>query len=209
MNVLIGCEESQAVCKEFRRLGHEAYSCDLLPCSGGHPEWHLQMDVFEAIALKDWNLTITFQPCTDIAVSGARHFWYKREDGRQEKAIRFFFEVWKVSHCSENPIGIMNGGKYIKKWFPDLHTEMKKAGFPFRPAQIVQPWQFGHGETKATCLWLNGLPPLKNTQVVEGREPRIWKMPPSREREREAYSGRKHTEDWLARWQTNGLIISG
>lgn len=182
MRILIACEESQAVTKEFRALGFEAYSCDILPCSGGHPEWHYQMDIFEAIRLIQPNYIISFQPCTDISVSGAKHFWYKREDGRQEKSLRFFFEVWKIANCSENPIGILNGGKYIKEWFPDLYLEMKHHGFPFKPNQIIQPWQFGTGETKATCLWLRDLPDLTPTDIVEGREPRIWKTPPSGER---------------------------
>lgn len=182
MKILVICEESQAVCIAFRERGHEAYSCDILPCSGGHPEWHLQMDAFGAYHKHKWDLVISFQPCTDLSVSGAKHFWYKRENGIQEKSIRFFFEVWKISHCSENPIGIMNGGKYIKKWFPLLYTEMLDYGFPFKTSQIIQPWQFGHGETKATCLWLKGLPPLKPTEIVEGREQRIWKMAPGPER---------------------------
>lgn len=190
--VLIGCEESQAVCKAFRDLGFEAYSCDLLECSGGHPEWHLQMDFFDAYQLIKPDLTITFQPCTDLTVSGAKWFEQKRKSGSQEKAIRFFFEVWKISDCSENPIGILNGGKYVKKWFPELYEEMILAGFPFKPTQIIQPWQFGHGETKATCLWLKELPELKPTNIVDGREQRVWKLPPSKDRAKlrsKTYSG--------------------
>lgn len=134
MIVLVGFEESQAVCIELRKLGHEAYSCDLQECSGGFPEWHYHMDFFEAIKLKKWDLVITFQPCTDLAVSGSGSFERKRNDGSQEKSIRLFYEVWKVSNCSENPVGIMGGGgKYIKKWFPELYVEMKIAGFPFSP----------------------------------------------------------------------------
>jgi len=195
LRVLVACEESQAVTKEFRRLGHEAFSCDLLPCSGGHPEWHVRADIFElAGAIKfytedlkdhlisDWDLVISFQPCTDLTVSGARWFPGKRESGSQEASIRFFLEVWKFSNCSENPIGIINGGNYIKKWFPELFIEMQDAGFPFSPSQIIQPWQFGHGETKSTCLWLNGLPDLIPTEIVSGREQRVWKMPPGPDR---------------------------
>lgn len=196
MRILVGCEESQAVTKELRKLGHEAYSCDLLPCSGGHPEWHIQDDFFrhskgmkqtwfengDRKFIGNWDLIITFQPCTDLSVSGARWFEKKRLSGEQERSIRLFFEVWKVSNCSENPIGIMNGGKYIKKWFPELYKEMKDYGFPFKPDQIIQPWQFGHGETKATCLWLRDLPILKPTNIVEGREQKIWKMGPSDDR---------------------------
>ena len=131
MRILIGCEESQAVTIAFRNVGHEAFSCDLQECSGGKPEWHLQMSIFEAVKLKDWDRVITFQPCTDLAVSGCRWFDKKRESGNQEKSIRFFFEVWKFSNCSENPIGILNGGKYIKKYFPKLYNEMVEYGFPF------------------------------------------------------------------------------
>src|ERR1051326_895156 len=150
LKILVTCEESQAVTKEFRRLGHEAYSCDILPCSGGHPEWHIKVDVLTLLTLIDkfttedgtlrevdkWDLVISFQPCTDIAVSGAAWFEKKRNNGSQEQSLRLFFDIWKHSHCSENPVGILNGGEYIKKWFPELYLEMKKAGFPFKPTQI-------------------------------------------------------------------------
>lgn len=161
MRVLVACEESQEVTKAFRALGHEAYSCDLLPCSGGHPEWHLMEDALGLIAQSRWDLIVAFPPCTDLAVSGARYFERKRFDGRQQTAIDFFMEFtnpvckWAI----ENPIGIMS------TWYR-------------KPDQIIQPWQFGHGETKATCLWLNGLPKLNPTNIVEGREQRIWKMAP-------------------------------
>jgi len=100
MKILIACEESQAVCNEFRELGFEAYSNDLLPCSGGHPEYHLQMDIFEALKLYKYEKVISFQPCTDLTVSGARWFDKKRLSGEQERSIIFFFEVWKISNCS-------------------------------------------------------------------------------------------------------------
>jgi hypothetical protein len=176
MRILVGCEESQAVTIELRKLGHEAYSCDIDECSGGHSEWHLQMDLFEAISLKEWDMGIFFPPCTDLAVSGARWFKEKIADGRQGRAITFFM---KIVTCGipriaiENPIGIMSS--YYRK-----------------PDQIIQPWQFGHGETKATCLWLIGLPKLKPTNIVEGREQRIWKMPPGPQRAKlrsKTYSG--------------------
>lgn len=194
MRVLVACEESQEVCKAFRARGHEAYSCDLLPCSGGHPEWHLQDDALRVVVSDRWPLVLSFQPCTDLAVSGARWFDAKRASGEQEKSIRFFFELWKYSNCSENPIGIMNGGEYIKKWYRDLYDEMYDSHFPFRPTQIIQPWQFGHGETKATCLWLNALPKLKHTAIdtmferkthVSGREARIHRMAPGPDRAKE------------------------
>jgi hypothetical protein len=160
--ILIACEESQAVTIELRRLGYEAYSCDIEPCSGGHPEWHLQVDALELLKMK-WNMILAFPPCTHLAVSGARYFEQKRKDGRQQAAIDFFMQFANAD-CSkiaiENPVGIMS-------------TVWRK------PDQIIQPWQFGHGETKKTCLWLKGLPPLIPTKIVEGREQRIWKMPPS------------------------------
>lgn len=167
MRVLVACEESQAVTIEFRRLGHDAYSCDIIPCSGGHPEWHLQCDALELLKIK-WDMILAFPPCTDLAVSGARYFAKKRADGRQQKSIDFFMNFAKAD-CQrvaiENPVGIMS--TYYRK-----------------PDQIIQPWQFGHGETKKTCLWLKGLPKLKPTQIVEGREQRIWRMAPSAERAR-------------------------
>ena len=165
LKILVACEESQAVTIEMRRLGHEAYSCDIEPCSGGHPEWHLQVDALELLKMK-WDMILAFPPCTHLAVSGARYFEQKRKDGRQQAAIDFFMQFANAD-CSkiaiENPVGIMS-------------TVWKK------PDQIIQPWQFGHGETKKTCLWLKGLPPLIPTEIVEGREQRIWKMPPSEDR---------------------------
>lgn len=278
LKVLVACEESQAVCIEFRKRGHEAYSCDVLPCSGGRPEWHIQDDVLNVLKASDiiknfisdkpcakqttvaviingdnywtgsnycdypqsicprkdmatgvgyelcktickqhshaevdacikagnkanggtlylgghyyacdnckkvaeehgikqivilpkegWDMMIAFPPCTHLAVSGARWFDEKRKDGRQQYAINFFMMIANMD-CEriaiENPIGIMS-------------TEWRK------PDQIIQPWMFGHGETKATCLWLKNLPKLVPTNIVEGREQRIWKIPPSKDR---------------------------
>lgn len=189
MRVLVACEESQEVCKAFRKKGHEAYSCDIQECSGGHPEWHIMGDVSEIInpvdygvfvgicfstmnevihVVENWDLIIAHPPCTDLAVSGARWFKQKREDGRQQRSIDFFMEFTKCD-CErvaiENPICIMSS-----VWR--------------KPDQIIQPWQFGHGETKATCLWLKGLPLLNPTNIVEGREQKVWKMPPSKDREK-------------------------
>lgn len=165
MKILVACEESQAVTIELRRIGHEAYSCDIEPCSGGHHEWHLQVDALELLKMK-WDMILAFPPCTHLAVSGARYFEQKRKDGRQQAAIDFFMQFANAD-CSkiaiENPVGIMS--TYYRK-----------------PDQIIQPWQFGHGETKKTCLWLKGLPPLIPTEIVEGRQQRIWKMPPSEDR---------------------------
>jgi len=164
MKVLVACEESQRVCIEFRRLGHEAYSCDILPCSGGHPEWHIQDDVLKH--LDGWDMIIAFPPCTDLAVSGARHFEKKREDGRQRKSIEFFCRFLELP-CKyvsiENPINIISGD-YIKKWFPDI---AEKYDLPRKPTQTIQPYQFGHPVSKKTCLWLKGLPLLEPTNVVE------------------------------------------
>lgn len=171
MRVLVACEESQEVCKAFRARGHEAFSNDIVPCSGGHPEWHIQDDVRNVLrhdisSEAEWDLVIAFPPCTDLAVSGARWFKEKQANGEQEKSIQFFefFTYLKTYQVAiENPIGIMS-------------TLYRK------PDQIIQPWQFGHGETKSTCLWLKGLPKLTPTNIVEGREQRIWKMAPSADR---------------------------
>lgn len=177
MKVLIGCEESQAVCIEFRKRGHEAYSCDLQECSGGHPEWHLQMDVLDAIKLKQWDLGIFFPDCTYLTISANK--WYKDQPQRKsgvlvgakrraarEKAIDFFMRLYDCGIPKlgiENPIGVMSS--IFRK-----------------PDQVLQPWQFGHGETKATCLWLKGLPKLTPTNVVKGREQRIHRLPKTHDR---------------------------
>jgi len=153
MKILVACEESQVVTKEFRSLGHEAWSCDILSCSGGHPEWHIEGDVVPI--LKDnWDMVIAFPPCTHLAVSGAAHFAKKRADGRQQEGIDFFMQFTKLNHVPkvaiENPIGIMS--KIYRK-----------------PDQIIQPYQFGEDASKRTCLWLKGLPILIETCRVVGR----------------------------------------
>ena len=157
MKILVACEESQAVTIELRKLGHEAYSCDILPCSGGHPEWHLQQDVIPLLKEK-WDMIIAFPPCTHLAVSGARHFKEKQKDGRQQQGIDFFMKFVNAD-CPriaiENPIGIMS-------------TKYRK------PDQIIQPWMFGDKYTKSTCLWLKGLPKLKPTNIVEHGEYFEW-----------------------------------
>ena len=165
MAILVACEESQAATIELRKLGYEAYSCDVEPCFGGHPEWHLREDVIPLLK-NDWDMILAFPPCTHLAVSGARWFKEKRADGRQKQGIDFFM---KFAECKckkvaiENPIGIMS-------------TQWRK------PDQIIQPYEYGHGETKATCLWLKNLPPLIPTKIVTGRESRIHKMPQSKDR---------------------------
>ena len=165
MKILVACEESQAVCIELRALGHEAYSCDIMECSGGHPEWHLMQDVMEILKQK-WDMIIAFPPCTHLAVSGAAHFKKKRADGRQKEAIEFFAQLLN-SDCEkiaiENPVGIISGD-YIKKWFPDL---CDKYNLPIKPTQSIQPYEFGDSERKKTCLWLKGLPELIPTNIVD------------------------------------------
>ena len=151
--ILIACEESQAVTIEFRKLGYEAFSCDLLECSGGYPEWHLKDDIFNVLK-QHWDLMISFPPCTDLAVSGARHFERKKLDGSQDKSIKFFMDIINApieKIAVENPIGIMSG-IYRK------------------PDQIIQPWQFGDKAQKSTCLWLKNLPKLIPTNIVEKGE---------------------------------------
>lgn len=150
MNVLLACEESQAVCIELRKLGHEAYSCDLEPCSGGHPEWHLQCDVLEVLHDPKWDLVIAFPPCTHLSAAGAPSWKQKQADGRQQQAIDFFltFTELDIPWCIENPTGIMS--KKFRK-----------------PDQIVNPFQFGDPFKKRTCLWLSGLPKLVYTNIVE------------------------------------------
>ena len=149
MRILVACEESQAVTIEFRKRGHEAYSCDTEPCSGGHPDWHLQQDVAPLLH-GEWDMIIAFPPCTHIAVSGAAWFAQKREDGRQQQGIDFFM-LFANCVCDrvaiENPVGIMS-------------THWRK------PNQIIQPWQFGDSFSKKTCLWLTGLPKLQPTNIV-------------------------------------------
>lgn len=166
MKVLVACEESQEVCKAFRARGHEAYSCDIQECSGGHPEWHILGDVVPLLngnccfiteggcygAIEgEWDLIIAHPPCTDLAVSGARWFPEKQRDFRQQKSCVFFM-YFALAHCKriaiENPIGIMSNC-YRK------------------PDQIIQPYEYGHPTKKATCLWLTNLPVLKPTNIVE------------------------------------------
>lgn len=147
MRVLIACEESQEVCKAFRELGHEAYSCDILPCLGGHPEWHIQDDVLKHLD-DGWDLMIAFPPCTHLAVSGAR--WFKNKKKEQQEAIDFFMNLWNCSIpriAIENPVGVIS--RIMK------------------PTQIIQPWMFGEDASKKTCLWLYELPILQPTNIIK------------------------------------------
>jgi hypothetical protein len=167
INVLIACEESQAVCIEFRKLGFKAFSCDLQDCSGGHPEWHIKGDILK-IMNAGWDLMIAHPPCTYLAVCNNNYFranpvkWKARLE-----AIEFVWKLWNAENvariCIENPVGVISS--YIRQ-----------------ADQYIQPWQFGHGETKKTGLWLQRLPKLTPTNIVEGREQRIWKMAPSDDR---------------------------
>lgn len=162
--VLIACEFSGIVRDAFRARGHDAYSCDLLPCEAD-PRFHFQMSVRNAsLIVQRWDALIAFPPCTHLAVSGAR--WFKEKMTEQEASLSFvrLLMAWPCPRIAiENPIGVIS-------------SKIRK------PDQIIQPWQFGHGEVKATCLWLKGLPVLVPTNIVEGRRPRVHHEPPSPER---------------------------
>ena len=178
--MLVACEESQRVCLAFRTKGHNAYSCDVLECSGGYPQYHIQQDIFTVLYGKTlfftmdgighyidkWDMIIAFPPCTHLAVSGAVYFEQKRKDGRQRDAIEFFSKFLDVN-CDrvaiENPVGIISG-EYIRKWFPDLANQYD---LPRKYSQIIQPYEFGHNVAKKTCLWLKNLPLLTPTNIVE------------------------------------------
>ena len=167
MEILVACEESQVVCKALRANGHEAYSNDLAECTGGHPEWHLQMDVFEAIESRKWDAILAFPPCTYLTCSaewaykdGPYHQKVKvgtlvgeRRRKAREEAVEFVKRIWKAD-CDrvviENPVG-------------KLSTLMEK------PQQIIQPYMFGDDASKKTCLWLKGLPLLESTGYVPPR----------------------------------------
>ena len=163
MRVLIACEYSGRVRDAFIAQGHEAMSCDLLPSDVPGP--HYQGNIFDVVYAQ-WDLMIAHPPCTHLSVSGARHFESKKYNGSQSAAASFFMQLAMapIPHIAiENPVCIMSS----------LYR---------KPDQIIQPWQFGHGETKATCLWLKGLPLLQPTEIVEGRDSRIHRMPPSPDR---------------------------
>lgn len=168
MRVLVACEFSGVVRNAFAIRGHDAVSCDLLPTERinlRYPESHYQGDVFEVLDMP-WDLMIAFPPCTYLCISGAR--WWADRKREQSQAIRFVKRLLNAPIpriALENPIGI-------------LSTAIRK------PEQIIHPWQFGHGETKSTCLWLKNLPLLKPTRIVDGREPRIHTMSPGANRSR-------------------------
>jgi len=161
MRVLVACEFSGTVRDAFIAKGHDAMSCDLLPTDKPGP--HYQGDVFDVIN-DGWNLMIAHPPCTHLAVSGAR--WFKDKVTEQAEALNFVQRLMNADIdriCIENPVSIIS-------------SRIRK------PDQTIQPWQFGHGETKRTCLWLKGLPKLVPTDIVGGRDQRIWKLPPSPDR---------------------------
>lgn len=174
MRVLVACEYSGAVRDSFALLGHDAWSCDILPTERlGN---HIQVDVVDILG-DGWDMMIGFPPCTHLCVSGAR--WFKNKQLEQAAAVSFFMALAEANIpkiAIENPVGIMS-------------TRFR------RPDQIIQPWQFGHGETKATCIWLKNLPALMPTKIVSGREARIHKMPPGPNRGRE----RSRTYDGIAK----------
>ena len=174
MRVLVGCEESQEVCKAFRAIGHEAYSCDLLECSGNYPNWHFKKDVLSAIS-DGWDLIILHPPCTALAVSG--NAWYgkgMKKNNERIKAIKWTVHLFEYAKkkanmvAMENPVGVL----------------------PIKASQYIQPWQFGHPESKKTGLWLYQLPLLKETNQVKqlfdslpkNRQQRLHYLPPSKDR---------------------------
>lgn len=178
MKVLVACEFSGIVRDAFIALGHDAMSCDFEPTERPGP--HYQGNVFDVIDYP-WDLGIFHFACTDTAVSGARHFAAKWMDGRQAASVSMFMHGWRRAEhipkvAFEQPVSIMSS--LFRK-----------------PDQIIQPWQFGHGETKQTCLWLRGLPKLQPTKVVEGREPRVHFAPPSEHR----WKDRSRTYEGIAK----------
>lgn len=166
MRVLVACEYSGRVRDAFLARGHDAMSCDLLPTDVAGP--HYQGDVRDVIG-DGWDMMICHPPCTHLAVSGARHFAAKKASGVQDEAlafVRMLLDAPIPKIALENPVSIIS-------------SRIRK------PDQVIQPWQFGHGETKATCLWLKGLPLLRPTDVVDGREARVHRMPPGPNRWKE------------------------
>lgn len=185
MRVLVACEFSGVVRDAFAARGHDAWSCDLLPSE--RPGNHIQGDVRDHLD-DDWDLLIAHPPCTHLAVSGAR--WFKDKRKEQEEAlefVRYLMEAPPVRICVENPVSVIS-------------SRIRK------PDQIVQPWMFGHGETKATCLWLEGLPKLQSTSIVAGRTPRVHRMPPGPDRWRERSRTFQGIADAMAeQWSPNLL----
>jgi hypothetical protein len=168
MKVIIACEESQEVCKAFRKLGYEAYSCDLVDCSGGHPEWHIKDNILKHLD-DGWDLMIAFPPCTRLCNSGVmwldkRNLWIEMQKGAEFFRTLLNADIERIA--VENPIPHKYALEIIGRKY----------------SQIIQPYMFGHGETKATCLWLKNLPLLKPSDIVPGREQRLHRLPPSSDR---------------------------
>lgn len=176
--ILIGCEESQVVCQAYRKAGYEAYSCDLQP-TRGNPEWHFQQDIMEVIPSRQWDLIILHPDCTAMAVSGNR--WYGKGmiyHHKRLEAIDWTLKLWDLAKKHSKRVALENPVSVIFSYLDNV--------------QYIQPWMFGHGETKKTGLTLHNLPELKPTNIVEGRKQRIWKMGPSETRKRdrsETYQG--------------------
>ena len=188
----MACEYSGRVRQAFRVRGHDAWSCDLLPAEDGPytRAYHMQGDVL-GVLNQGWDLMIAHPPCTDLAVSGARYFKEKRADGRQQAALAFVQALMDAPIpriALENPVSIIS-------------TAIRK------PDQIIQPWQFGHGETKATCLWLKNLPKLTPTNIVEGREAKVHRMSPSPNRWKERSRTYQGIADAMAQqWGGSGRV---
>lgn len=166
MNVLVACEFSGVVREAFRARHHLAWSCDLLPAED-NSRWHIRGDVREVLSERHWDLMIAHPPCTHLAVSGAR--WFPSKRAEQAEAIEFFRTLLNAPIeriAVENPVSVAS-------------SKLRQ------PDQIIHPWQYGHGETKTTCLWLKNLPPLEPTKIVDGREPRIHRLPPGPDRWKE------------------------
>lgn len=175
MKILVACEESQAVTIAFRERGHEAYSCDLTDCSGDRPEWHIKGDAIAEAYSGKYEMMIAHPPCTYLANSGVR--WLNIVDGQITNHVRHI-QVMRGRKFFLDLINAPVGMIAVENPIPHKHADLPKY------TQLIQPWQFGHGETKATCLWLKGLPPLQPTNIVSGREQRIWKLPPSEDRQK-------------------------
>lgn len=193
MKVLIACEESQAVCKAFRAKGHEAYSCDIQECSGGKPEWHIVGDAIEVLNNKKWDLVIAHPPCTYISNSGVSHLYKNAERWESlNEAVEFFMEFYNY-----------NGKIVIENPIPHRYAKIPKY------SQLIQPYHFGHSESKATCLWLKGVPPLMHTSDYSEHTKKLPKnisqkmhyLPPSADRAKlrsKTYEGiaRAMAEQW-------------
>lgn len=181
MEIVVGCEESQVLCKAFRDAGHSAYSCDLEP-TRGNPDWHYQQDIMGVIPTRQWDLIILHPDCTAMAVSGNR--WYGKGMPRHDeriRAIEWTVKLWELAKQHSPRVALENPVSVI---FQHLNA----------PVCYVQPYEHGHGETKKTGFALHNLPPIKPTNPVDGREQRVWKMPPSATRKRD----RSRTFDGVA-----------